>query len=155
MKKKTLKEKINRVCWWAAGLTILYFIVGAFLKSDGPKFDPNKTYELIRDTLTLTAAFLAPVAAFVLFSDWREEHKVKSLFELLDSVKNKAREIEESLIDYAEAIEHRKIEVNEDVGRLTYYEITTKHLIQFSLLYREIEEENMDLSAYMKIMEKL
>ncbi|WP_165495634.1 hypothetical protein [Acinetobacter sp. ANC 4173] len=57
------------------------------MKSDGPKFDPTKNYDLIKDTLTLTATFLTPVAAFVLFSDWREEHEVKSIFSLLDSIK--------------------------------------------------------------------
>ncbi len=74
MSKKTLKEKITSVCWWTLGLSVAYFAIGAYLKSDGPKFDPEKTYELIRDTLTLTAAFLAPVAAFVLFTDWRHQH---------------------------------------------------------------------------------
>lgn len=75
MKNKTLEQKIKLVCWWALGLTILYLLVGAWLISDGPKFDPTKTYNLLKDTLTLTAAFLAPVAAFVLFSDWREQHR--------------------------------------------------------------------------------
>ena len=78
MAKKTLEEKIKIVKWWAIGLTIVYLIVGAFLVSDYPLkqsiFDPLKTYNLIKDALTLTATFLAPVAAFVLFSDWREPH---------------------------------------------------------------------------------
>ncbi|MCU4434730.1 hypothetical protein KTH93_04465 [Acinetobacter bereziniae] len=74
MAKKTLEEKIELVCWWALGLTILYFLVGAFLISDGPKFDPTKTYNLLKDTLTLTAAFLAPAFAFVLFSSWKEQY---------------------------------------------------------------------------------
>jgi hypothetical protein len=75
MTKKTLEEKIKRVCLWAAGLTILYFLIGGWLTSDGPNFDPSKTYDLLKDALTLTAAFLAPVAAFVLFSDWRIQHR--------------------------------------------------------------------------------
>lgn len=79
MAKKTLKEKIDQVKWWAIGLTIVYLIVGAFLVSDYPLnksiFDPLKTYNLIKDALTLTAYFLAPTAAFILFSDWREEHR--------------------------------------------------------------------------------
>lgn len=75
MAKKTLEEKIKLVWQWALGLSILYFVIGAILKSDGANFDPAKTYELIKDTLTLTATFLAPVAAFVLFSDWREQHR--------------------------------------------------------------------------------
>lgn len=74
MAKKTLEKKLKLVCWWAFGFTILYFLIGAWLISDGSKFDPAKTYNLIKDTLTLSAAFMAPVAAFVLFSDWRAQH---------------------------------------------------------------------------------
>lgn len=78
MSKKTLKEKINRVKYFTLLFAVLYFLIGAWLKSDGPNFDLDKAYELIKDTLTITAAFLAPVAAFVLFSDWKDEHRVKS-----------------------------------------------------------------------------
>lgn len=79
MAKKTLEEKINCVKWSALLFAIVYFLIGAWLKSDGPFFDSDKAYELIRDSLTLTAYFLAPIAAFVLFSDWREQHKAQKL----------------------------------------------------------------------------
>ncbi|NGP40967.1 hypothetical protein G4V72_04335 [Acinetobacter sp. GC2] len=79
MTKKTLKQKINCVKWVTLLFAIIYFAVGAILKSNGPVFDPDKTYELIKDSLTLTAYFLAPIAAFVLFSDWREQHVEKLL----------------------------------------------------------------------------
>lgn len=79
MSNKTLQEKIDLVKWCAIGFTILYIIVGAFLVSDYPlkksTFDPVKTYNLIKDALTITAYFLAPIAAFVLFSDWRKEYR--------------------------------------------------------------------------------
>lgn len=89
MIKKTLKQKIKRVCWWTAGLTILYFLVGAGLVSNGTRFDPIKTYNLLKDTLTLTATFLAPVAAFVLFSDWREQHRqVREEAEVFQNLNN-------------------------------------------------------------------
>ncbi|MCO8058062.1 hypothetical protein [Acinetobacter towneri] len=78
MAKKTLKEKINCVKYFTLLFAVLYFLIGAWLKSDGPNFDPDKAYELIKDTLTITAAFLAPVAAFVLFVDWKDEHRAKS-----------------------------------------------------------------------------
>lgn len=121
MKKKTLKEKINKVCWWAAGLTVLYFIVGAILKSDGTKFDPVKTYDLIKDTLTLTATFLAPVAAFVLFSDWREQHEDVALesdstnvFNRLNDVKDKLLEAQ-FVIDDEEFIEDSVVNILEEI----------------------------------------
>ena len=122
MKKKTLKEKINRVCWWAAGLTVLYFIVGAILKSDGPKFDPAKTYDLIKDTLTLTATFLAPVAAFVLFSDWREQHEDVALESDSTNVFNKLNEVKDKLLETHFAIDDDEFNVehiNEILNEIT------------------------------------
>ncbi|QPF36126.1 hypothetical protein H0S57_05880 [Acinetobacter johnsonii] len=107
MAKKTLEEKIKLVCWRALGLTILYFLIGAWLISDGPKFDPTKTYNLLKDTLTLTAAFLAPVAAFVLFSDWREQHIEKLL-------EQESSEIYASYIDILDTWQHYRFEVEDD-----------------------------------------
>ncbi|MCW8041049.1 hypothetical protein [Acinetobacter entericus] len=107
MAKKTLEEKIKLVCWWALGLTILYFLIGAWLIGDGPKFDPTKTYNLLKDTLTLTAAFLAPVAAFVLFSDWREQHIEKLL-------EQESSEIYASYIDILDTWQHYRFEVEDD-----------------------------------------
>ena len=107
MAKKTLEEKIKLVCWWALGLTILYFLIGAWLISDGTKFDPTKTYDLLKDTLTLTAAFLAPVAAFVLFSDWREQHIEKLL-------EQESSEIYASYIDILDTWQHYRFEVEDD-----------------------------------------
>ncbi len=116
MSKKTLEEKIKLVCWWALGLTILYFLIGAWLISDGPKFDPTKTYDLLKDTLTLTAAFLAPVAAFVLFSDWREQHIEKLL-------EQESSEIYASYIDILDTWQHYRFEVEDD-------EVFTKSTIE-------------------------
>lgn len=83
MDRNNLKQKINKVKWWAIGFTLAYLIVGAFLVSDYPLsesiFDPRKTYDLIKDALTLTAYFLGPIAAFVLFIDWREQHVLKKI----------------------------------------------------------------------------
>lgn len=154
MAKKTIEEKIKKVCWWAFGLSVLYFALGAFLQSDGYEFDPCKTYELIKDTLTLAAAFLAPVAAFVLFMNWREEHEVKSLFALLDSIKTKATEVEEQLVDYEDKIRNRVIEVNDDPNSLIHSEQITKNLIQLSILYREIDEKNENILDYMGIVQQ-
>ncbi|MDA3442643.1 hypothetical protein ABIC56_002795 [Acinetobacter bereziniae] len=96
MSKKTLKEKIKLVWVWALILSVVYFTIGVYLKSDGYKFDPFKAYELLKDTLTLTATFLAPVAAFVLFSDWRVQHRnlsnekiALSLYRSIESLNSK------------------------------------------------------------------
>lgn len=75
MSRKTLELKIKCVKWSAIIFAIAYFVLGAFLTSTGTKFDGKKAYDLLTTSLTLTAYFLAPVAGFVLFSDWREQHR--------------------------------------------------------------------------------
>lgn len=79
MAKKTLEEKIKQVGFWTFGGVFWYLVIAFFLKSSYPIYEYNldrfATYDTIKDALTLAAAFLAPVAAFVLFSDWRIQHK--------------------------------------------------------------------------------
>lgn len=144
MKKKTLKEKINIVCWWAVGLTVVYFIIGVILKSDGPKFDPIKTYDLIKDTLTLTATFLAPVAAFVLFSDWREEHNVKEIHSTIDMILELAGEIEQQLINCKKSIENPNIkQVDNNITSL---------LIKLSVYYLRLDEEDESIGKFKELV---
>lgn len=58
-----------------------YLFISFWLINDYPlnqtKFDPNKTYNLIKDTLTLVAYFLTPAVAWALFTDWKELHLSK------------------------------------------------------------------------------
>lgn len=78
MAKKTLEEKIKDIVFYATVFFILYLIIGFLIKSEWlSNFKDNWTYsyELLMDAFTLTAYFVAPVAAFVLFSDWRMQHK--------------------------------------------------------------------------------
>lgn len=79
MAKKTLEEKIKQVGFWTFGGVFWYLVIAFFLKSSYPIYEYNldrsATYDTIKDALTLAAAFLAPVAAFVLFSDWRDQHR--------------------------------------------------------------------------------
>lgn len=76
MAKKTLKEKINDVAFWIVIFLILYLIIGYLLESLwlSKPLKLDELYDLLKDGLSVTAAFLAPVAAFILFSDWREQH---------------------------------------------------------------------------------
>ncbi|MEX0572214.1 hypothetical protein ABYH20_013415, partial [Acinetobacter baumannii] len=78
MAKDDLKVKIKRIWVWTIIGIVVYLIISFFLKSSYPithhKFNLSEAYEVLKDTLTLAAGFLAPVAAFVLFSDWREQH---------------------------------------------------------------------------------
>lgn len=93
MLKKPLDEKIKIVTYWTFAGVFWYLVVSFFLVSDYPiqnySFNHKKAYDIIKDALTLAAAFLAPVAALVLFSDWRESHRlIKNEAEVLDILKN-------------------------------------------------------------------
>lgn len=79
MTNKSLEEKIKDVVFWTAVFFILYLIVGYLLESIwlSKPISLDKVYELVKDGLSITAAFLAPVAAFILFTDWRKEHREK------------------------------------------------------------------------------
>ncbi|EXB27200.1 hypothetical protein J537_0558 [Acinetobacter baumannii 1437282] len=78
MTTNKLQKKIKMVRFWAFAGIFWYLVIAFFLKSEYPifhyKFNPKDTYDVLKDALTLAAAFLAPVAAFILFSDWRESH---------------------------------------------------------------------------------
>ncbi|HDX6066270.1 hypothetical protein [Acinetobacter baumannii] len=79
MAQEDLKNKIMKVGFWTFGGIFWYLVVAFFLKSEYPifkyGFNSSQAYEVLKDALTLAASFLAPVAAFVLFSDWRVQHK--------------------------------------------------------------------------------
>ncbi len=88
MANMTLKEKVNTTVFWAAVFCAGYFSVGFILKTSLFTKYPsaNDFYDLIRDSFTLTAYFIAPAAALVLFSDWRIQHnfsKSDSFFDKL------------------------------------------------------------------------
>ncbi|HFG6877086.1 TPA: hypothetical protein ACGIJ0_000167 [Acinetobacter baumannii] len=82
MAKDDLKVKIRRIWKWTFIGIIVFLVISFFLKSSYPishhKFNFSDAYDVLKDTLTLAAAFLAPVAAFVLFTDWRNEHRAIS-----------------------------------------------------------------------------
>ena len=89
MIKKSLEEKIRDVVFWTIAFFILYTIVGFLLETNWLKtaITLREVNVILKDSLTITAAFLAPVAAFVLFSDWRTEH----VEVVLDNVARKIR----------------------------------------------------------------
>ncbi|MDM1734532.1 hypothetical protein HX116_12065 [Acinetobacter towneri] len=99
MSKKTLKEKINDVAFWAIIFLILYLIVGYLLESAwlSKQLELNEIYDLLKDGFTITAAFLAPVAAFILFSDWREQHNKQVINEFALKVFRRYEHIEKAI----------------------------------------------------------
>lgn len=120
MADKKLKDKIKIVGFWTFGGVFWYLVISFFLLSDYPiqdfPFNHKKAYEVIKDALTLAATFLAPVAAFVLFDDWRTSHRLinneSEVLEILKKSKNlayKVKDIEEFVTGYY----HRGLTSNE------------------------------------------
>ncbi|MBJ8482622.1 hypothetical protein [Acinetobacter vivianii] len=76
MIRTSLEDKIKDIVFWTIVFFILYTILGFLLETNwlSKTISLPKINEILKDSLTITATFLAPVAAFVLFSDWREQH---------------------------------------------------------------------------------
>lgn len=95
MAQEDLKVKIKKIWLWIVLGIIVYLFISFFLKSSYPishyKFDLTVAYDVLKDALTLAAAFLAPIAAFVLFNDWRETHaritNEKTSIEIIDALR--------------------------------------------------------------------
>lgn len=102
MKSKTLKNKINDIVFVICAGGVLYLIVGYLMKTNWlscPKALPD-LYEIVRDTLTLMAYFLAPAIALVLFSDWRQEHVEKSREQQGEEIYKLIKQINRELNEY-------------------------------------------------------
>ena len=154
MAKKSLEEKIKDVGFWTVIFFILYLIVGYLLESSWLEIPLNLEgiYDLFKDGLGITAAFLAPVAAFLLFSDWREQHnkqvrnefaiKVFNQFELFERLIQEANIIHIEM-DYL-VPEESRIELNYD--RIPIYlnhkifKENQELILSFSYKIREIQE---------------
>ncbi|EPC0232844.1 hypothetical protein ACRWOB_003721, partial [Acinetobacter baumannii] len=76
MAEKKLEQKIKDLVFWTFVFLILYLIIGYLFQTEWLKdsLSFKKVFDLIKDGLSITAAFLAPAAALVLFSDWRNQH---------------------------------------------------------------------------------
>ncbi|QRF07523.1 hypothetical protein [Acinetobacter pittii] len=149
-----LKEKIRDVVFWICAGGAIYLIVAFLMKTDWLSSTKklSELYEIIRDTLTLMAYFLAPAAAFTLFNDWREEHQLKTTLTLLSEIKDIAGRIEDGLLRYDQNV--RAISAIPFDKVLEYgenYEISYL-LIALSRLYIEIDEKDESLKNFKLIV---
>lgn len=148
MTKKTLEEKIKQVGFWTSSGVFSYLVIAFFLKSNYPiyeySFNREDAYDAIKDALTLAAAFLAPVAAFVLFSDWREEHRVKLLYSSIDEIKKLVRETGDTLRRIKMNIYQRDLKQKELIS-MEENNILQKQLTALSRLYADIDVKDTDL----------
>lgn len=78
MTEKTLEQKIRKVILWTVISFIFYLVIAFFLKSDYPitkyPFNHKDAYDVIKDALTIVATVAAPLAAYLLYSDWKEPY---------------------------------------------------------------------------------
>ncbi|NIE95600.1 hypothetical protein F3J02_03730 [Acinetobacter sp. Tr-809] len=101
MVKKTLENKIKDTIFGVIIFFILYGIIGFLLETSwlSTSVGLPKIYEIFKDGLTITASFLAPVTAFVLFSHWSEQHSAvrneKEVIKLLKETKGINREVDD------------------------------------------------------------
>ncbi|WP_065342035.1 hypothetical protein [Acinetobacter gyllenbergii] len=103
MFKTKLEKKIRRVCWFFFFGIFLYLLIAFLLLSKYPlthfEFDLVKSYEVLKDGLTISATFLASVVAFVLFSHWSEQHSLirneNDVTQLLKETKEITNELED------------------------------------------------------------
>ncbi|HHP4688585.1 hypothetical protein [Acinetobacter baumannii] len=108
MPETELKRKIKIVGFWTFGGIFWYLVISFFLLSNYPlhnfSFNNQKAYEVLKDALSIAAAFLAPVAAFVLFDDWRTSHRLKNNESEVLNILKKIRNIPYKVKDLAEDI---------------------------------------------------
>ncbi|MNR82489.1 hypothetical protein D3C72_132480 [compost metagenome] len=144
MAKNTLLEKIKIVGFWTFGGVFWYLVIAFFLKSSYPiyEYDFNRStaYDVLKDALTLAAAFLAPIAAFVLFSDWRREHVEKKIENDSELVIKDINLIMRNLLQYLKIIacgdkgsEERGLQINNSKNIL---------LVEIDSLVRDIKRIN-------------
>lgn len=107
MKDKTLEQKISLALYGTAIFFAFLFALGLILKTDLFNHWPtaNEVYEISRDALTLTAYFLAPATALLLFSDWRMEHVEKTREKQVENIYSSEQKLYSALFDLDSEIE--------------------------------------------------
>ncbi|HEC0425313.1 TPA: hypothetical protein R1R70_003954, partial [Acinetobacter baumannii] len=108
----------KRVFYFIGGGIVVYLLISFTILSSFPwyPYQLNKklAYEVLKDAFTIGAAFLAPIAAFVLFTDWRVEHRIKSTLQLLEDLKNLSYDIKNGLGFYnAKIITEKEFPIKE------------------------------------------
>ncbi|MDC4440240.1 hypothetical protein NQ662_10510 [Acinetobacter baumannii] len=101
MTKSRLRVKLELSIFWLCIFFLAFFIVGFILNNDLNKPIVTKNlYEVIRDSFTLLAYFLAPAIGLVVFNDWRKEHVEKRLEIESETVIKELQQILHSLLEF-------------------------------------------------------
>lgn len=103
MVKKTLEKKLKRVCFWIIGGAFLYAALSYFLLNNysfqhNPLTSKN-AYDLLKDTLTISAYFLAPGIAWALVTDWKEQHQAIEQYNFINEIDFQLNELYRISVD--------------------------------------------------------
>ncbi|MDM1760696.1 hypothetical protein [Acinetobacter sp. 251-1] len=152
MKSNQLEKKLKKVLICISIFFLGYLVVGFFLNSNYPtykySFNLGKAYEILRDALTLSAYFLAPAVAIVLFNDWRIEHQIKNTLQLLDDLNNASFDIKKGLGFYnVKIIKEREVTTNEFRNREDR-QVLLWQLIELERLNGKFLIKNKDIEAF-------
>lgn len=144
MKGKTLEQKISLALYGTAIFFAFLFALGLILKTDLFNHWPtgNEVYEIGRDSLTLTAYFLAPATALLLFSDWRLEHVEKSREQQGKEIYNLVKQVDSYLKELESEVEDED-NVRNDLSPKVE-EVSRELIKQLSALQQNINEFSFD-----------
>ncbi|MDC5602482.1 hypothetical protein OFM92_05980 [Acinetobacter baumannii] len=172
MTGKTLKQKISITIFGAAVFFAVLFALGFILKTEILSRCPtgNEVYEIGRDALTLTAYFLAPVAALILFSDWRKEHVEKSresqgkeIYDLIyqldyeiNNLRYESDEEEAFTKEGRKLVERKQFEIQHQIYRLDKlifdFDYDDEKSQEFKLLGESIQTSMQSMLTYLNLM---
>ncbi|WP_208941269.1 hypothetical protein [Acinetobacter baumannii] len=157
MAEKNLEKKIKELIFWTFVFFILYLIIGYLFQTGWLKdrLELKKIFDLIKDGLTITSAFLAPTAALVLFTDWRSEHHIKSIFQLLDDIKIQTNGIEDSLKVYIYKVFHPERDISDEFETCAENLKILSYLTNLKRFQQEISFNHPISNNYLILLKKL
>jgi len=139
MENSELSDRLKKVGLYTFVFFICYMVIGFFLLSEYPictqPFNGKVAYDILRDSLTLSAYFLAPAVAYVLFSDWRVQYEAIKKDEFYNELDLRINELFQKAEDLAYDITMRS------AGDDFFVKISRKHELLDDLLkevYRKI-----------------
>lgn len=146
MKTKTFQDRVIDTAGWTIIITLIFFAISFFVVSDiskGSKFDPQKAYNLIKDTFTFGATILTPIVAVVFFSDWKEQHVIKDLESKSNIIYSKVRSITLSFWDMQQFVEDDEnlTEDKREAVNLKFSNLSNE-ITGFGLLISEFDKKN-------------
>ncbi|MEJ7854768.1 hypothetical protein WKH23_07135 [Acinetobacter baumannii] len=146
MARRKLEDKIKRVGYFVGGGILGYLLISFFILSSFPLhqylLDKKLAYDVLKDSLTIGAAFLAPIAAFVLFNDWRVEYHIKEQFNKIDEIKKIVQEVETTLSKYLNRIFKENVNYSIEFENFSERLILLEYRDLLAILLVEIDEKD-------------